>query len=419
MTALERRFPRPKDFAPLMKPGPWERDSTKRRLAKARDVWDLRRIARRRTPAGPFHYADGGSDGEVSLRRAREAFADLDFRPGVLRDVARSDMTTTVLGQPSALPFGFAPTGFTRMMHSAGERAVVAVAERAGIPFCLSTVGTASIGQIASIAPKARKWFQLYLWKDRELSLELVRDAKAAGYEALLVTVDVPVSGNRLRDQRNGMTIPPRLTAKTFLDASYRWRWWFDFLSTEPYSFAFDTTGRGSLGDLMRRLADPSVTFADLAWLREAWDGPVLVKGITSVEDALAALEHGADGVVVSSHGGRQLDRGPVALHVLPDIVAAVGDRGTVVLDTGIMNGGDIVAAIALGADFTLVGRAFLYGLMAGGEAGVARCVEILSAEIERTMKFLGVAALDELHPGHVRLMSRRAPIGVAGQPIP
>jgi L-lactate dehydrogenase (cytochrome) len=419
MTALERHFPRPKDFAPLLKPGPWERDSTKRRLAKARDVWDLRRIAERRTPAGPFHYADGGSDGEVSLRRAREAFADLEFRPGVLRDVTRSDMTTTVLGQPSALPFGFAPTGFTRMMHSAGERAVVAVAEQAWIPFCLSTVGTTSIEQVAAIAPKARKWFQLYLWKDRELSLELVRNAKAAGYEALLVTVDVPVSGNRLRDQRNGMTVPPRLTAKTFLDASYRWSWWFDFLSTEPYSFAFDTTGRGSLGDLIRRLTDPSATFADLAWLREAWDGPVLVKGITTVEDALAALEHGADGVVVSAHGGRQLDRGPVALHALPDIVAAVGDRGTVVLDTGIMNGADIVAAIALGADLTLVGRAFLYGLMAGGEAGVARCVEILTAEIERTMKFLGVASLDELRPGHVRLMSRRAPIGVAGQSNP
>lgn len=413
MTALERHVPRPKDFVPLLKSGPRERDATKRRLAKARDVWDLRRIAKRRTPAGPFHYTDGGADGEVTLRRAREAFADLEFRPGVLRDVARSDMTATVLGQPSALPFGFAPTGFTRMMHSAGERAVVAVAERAEIPFCLSTVGTTSIEQVASIAPKARKWFQLYLWKDRELSLELVRNARAAGYEALLVTVDVPVSGNRLRDQRNGMTIPPKLTPKTFLDASYRWNWWIDFLTTEPYSFAFDTTGRGSLGDLMRRLADPSVTFADLAWLREAWDGPILVKGITTVADARTAVENGADGVVVSSHGGRQLDRGPVALHALPDIVTAVGGQATVLLDSGIMNGADIVAAIALGADLTLIGRAFLYGLMAGGELGVERCVEILKAEIERTMKFLGVAALDELEPGHVRLMSRRGPVGV------
>jgi isopentenyl diphosphate isomerase/L-lactate dehydrogenase-like FMN-dependent dehydrogenase len=388
-----------------------EFNATRRRLAKARDMWDLRRIAKRRTPAGPFHYTDGGADGEITLGRARDAFADLEFRPGVLRDVSRTDLSATVLGKPSALPFGFAPTGFTRMMHSAGERAAVAVAERAGIPFSLSTVGTTSIEQVAAVAPEARKWFQLYLWKDRDLSLELVRNARAAGYEALLVTVDVPVSGNRLRDQRNGMTIPPRLTAKTFLDASYRWRWWFDFLTTEPYSFAFDTTGRGSLGDLMRRLADPSVTFGDLAWLREAWDGPVLVKGIQTVDDARRALDHGADGVVVSSHGGRQLDRGPVALHLLPYVVAAVGDRGTVMLDTGIMNGADIVAALALGADFTLVGRAFLYGLMAGGEAGVARCVEILSTEIERTMKFLGVATIDELNPGHVRLMSRRAQV--------
>ncbi|MFF3573934.1 alpha-hydroxy-acid oxidizing protein [Nocardia jiangxiensis] len=412
MTSLERHFPRLEDFAPLLKPAPRERDSTKRRLAEAHNIWDLRRIAKRRTPSGPFDYADGGADGEVGLGRAREAFTDLEFRPGVLRDVSKTDTSTTVLGRASALPFGLAPTGFTRMLHSAGERAAVAAAARAGIPFSLSTVGTTSIERIAAIAPEARKWFQLYLWKDRDLSLELVRNAKAAGYEALLVTVDVPVSGNRLRDQRNGMTIPPRLTAKTFLDASYRWRWWFDFLTTEPYSFAFDTTGRGSTSDLVRRLADPSVTFEDLAWVRKAWDGPLLVKGIQTVGDACRALDHGADGVIVSGHGGRQLDRGPVVLHILPEVVAAVGDRGTVMLDTGIMNGADIVAALALGADFTLVGRAFLYGLMAGGEAGVARSVEILSAEIERTMKFLGVSAIDELEPAHVRLMSRRGPVG-------
>ncbi|MGH3308999.1 MAG: alpha-hydroxy acid oxidase [Streptomyces sp.] len=411
MTALARRFPRPKDLAPLLKLKPRQRDATARRLAGAHTIWDLRHIAKRRTPAGPFDYTDGAADAEVGIRRAREAFDDLEFRPGILRDVAEVDTSTPVLGERSGLPFGLAPTGFTRMMHSAGERAVVAAAARAGIPYALSTMGTTSIEQVAATAPTARKWFQLYLWKDRRLSLDLISNAKAAGYEALIVTVDVPVNGNRLRDLRNGMTIPPQLTLKTFLDASYRWAWWFDFLTTEPYAFAFDRDGQGSLGDIMHKLYDSTVTFEDLAWIREAWDGPMLVKGIQTVRDAELAMTHGADGVIVSNHGGRQLDRAPVPLHLLPEIVDAVGARGTVMLDTGIMNGGDIVAALALGADFALVGRAYLYGLMAGGEAGVARAIEILSAEVERTMKLLGVTAVGELGRDHVRLLTRRAPV--------
>jgi L-lactate dehydrogenase (cytochrome) len=299
------------------------------------------------------------------------------------------------------------------MMHSAGERAVVAAAEQAGIPYALSTVGTTSIEQVAETAPSARKWFQLYLWKDRDLSRELVANARAAGYEALVVTVDVPVNGNRLRDLRNGMTIPPQLTLRTFLDASYRWEWWLNFLTTEPYTFAFDKGGHGALTDLVSKLYDPTVTFGDLEWIREEWDGPILVKGIQTVRDAEAVMDHGADGVIVSNHGGRQLDRAPVPLHLLPRIAGAVGERGTVMLDTGIMNGGDIVAALALGADLALVGRAYLYGLMAGGEAGVARAIAILAAEIERTMKLLGVTAVAELGPEHVRLMTRRGPVAV------
>lgn len=411
MTTPARRLPRPKDLAPLLKMKPRHKDATARRLASAHTIQDLRRIARRRTPAGPFDYTDGAADGEVGVRRAREAFEDLEFRPGILRDVEHADTSTTVLGAHSALPFGLAPTGFTRMMHTAGERAVVAAAQRAGIPYALSTMGTTSIEDVARSGPSARKWFQLYLWKDRELSRELVANAKAAGYEALVVTVDVPVNGNRLRDLRNGMTIPPQLTLKTFLDASYRWEWWLNFLTTEPYSFAFDKRGEGALTDLVSKLYDPTATFEDLAWIRETWDGPMLVKGIQTVQDAELVMSHGADGVIVSNHGGRQLDRAPVPLHLLPGIVDAVGDRGTVMLDTGIMNGGDIVAALALGADFALVGRAYLYGLMAGGEAGVARAVEILAAETERTMKLLGVTSVGELGPEHVRLMSRRTPV--------
>ncbi|QPP05477.1 alpha-hydroxy-acid oxidizing protein [Streptomyces bathyalis] len=411
MTRLERRLPRPKDLAPLLKLKTRHRGAVERRLADAHTIWDLRRIAKRRTPAGPFDYTDGAADGEVGVRRAREAFEDLEFRPGVLRNVDSADTSTTVLGGRSEQPFGLAPTGFTRMMHSAGERAVVAAAERAGIPYALSTVGTTSIEQVAETAPSARKWFQLYLWRDRDLSRELVANAKAAGYEALIVTVDVPVNGNRLRDLRNGMTIPPQLTLKTFLDASYRWEWWLNFLTTEPYTFAFDKDGHGALTELVSKLYDPTVTFEDLEWIREVWDGPIMVKGIQTVRDAESVMAHGADGVIVSNHGGRQLDRAPVPLHLLPGIAEAVGERGTVMLDTGIMNGGDIVAALALGADFALVGRAYLYGLMAGGEAGVAHAIGILSAEIERTMKLLGVTSVSELGPDHVRLMTRRVPV--------
>lgn len=411
MTKLQRQLPRRKDLAPLLKFKRRVGDANQRRLATAHTIWDLRRLARRRTPAGPFDYVDGAADGEVGLRRAREAFEDLEFRPGILRDVSRTDLSTTVLGARSALPFGMAPTGYTRMMHAAGERAVVAAAERAGIPYALSTMGSTSIEQVAETAPSARKWFQLYLWKDRELSLELVSNARDAGYEALIVTVDVPAIGNRLRDLRHGMTIPPQLTLRTFVDASYRWEWWFNFLTTEPLRFAFDKKGEGALTDIVAKLYDPTVTFDDLAWIREAWDGPLVIKGIQTVRDAEQAMDHGADGIVVSNHGGRQLDRAPVPLHLLPEIVDAVGSRGAVMLDTGIMNGGDIVAALALGADLALVGRAYLYGLMAGGEAGVTRCIEILAAEVERTMKLLGVSSVDELGPDHVRLMTRRRPV--------
>ncbi|MCL2542909.1 MAG: alpha-hydroxy-acid oxidizing protein [Nocardioidaceae bacterium] len=415
MTDLERRLPRREDLRPYLRLKRREGDRVARRLARAHTIWDLRAIAKRRTPAGPFDYTDGAADAEVGMHRAREAFQDIELRPGILRDVETADMSTAVLGKRSALPFGLAPTGFTRMMHAAGERAVVAAAARAGIPYALSTVGTTSIEQVAATAPHARKWFQLYLWKDRELSLELISNARAAGYEALIVTVDVPAGGNRLRDLRHGMTIPPQLTARTFLDASYRFEWWFNLLTTEPYRFAFDKSGEGDLADVAGKLYDPTVTFEDLAWIRSAWDGPLIIKGIQTVADAHRVMDHGADGVVVSNHGGRQLDRAPVPLHLLPEIVDAIGDRGTVMLDTGIMHGGDIVAALALGADLALVGRAYLYGLMAGGEAGVARAIEILASEVERTMKLLGVTSTDELERDHVRLMTRRSPVVPAG----
>ncbi|WDF35298.1 alpha-hydroxy acid oxidase (plasmid) [Arthrobacter agilis] len=417
MVSLKRQVPKVKDFAPLLNFKAPQLNATARRLSGAHTIADLRQIAKRRTPAGPFDYTDGGADHEISMQRARQAFLDIEFQPGVLRDVTNIDKSTVVLGQKSALPFGMAPTGFTRMMHSAGERAVVSAAAKAGIPYSLSTVGTTSIEDVAATAPAARKWFQLYLWKNRDLSLELINNAKEAGYDTLIITVDVPTTGNRVRDLRNGMSIPPQLTLKTLLDASYRPAWWINFLTTEPYAFAFDKSGNGSLGDLVSTLYDSSVTFEDLRWMREVWKGHLVVKGIQTEGDAERAFDYGADGIVVSNHGGRQLDRAPIPFNLLPRVVDRVGDRGTVMLDTGIMSGADIVAAIAIGADFALIGRAYLYGLMAGGEAGVTRCIEILSSEIERTMKLLGVTSISELNPDHVHALTRYVPVSPSRSP--
>lgn len=293
------------------------------------------------------------------------------------------------------------------MMQTEGEYAGARAAARAGIPFSLSTMGTASIEDVKAANPDGRNWFQLYMWKDRDRSMALVSRAADAGYDTLLVTVDVPVAGARLRDKRNGMSIPPALTAKTVLNAIPRPQWWIDFLTTEPLAFASLDRWSGTVAELLDSMFDPTVTFDDLAWIKTQWPGKLVVKGIQTVADAQAVVDVGADGIVLSNHGGRQLDRAPIPFHLLPDVATAVGDRTEIILDTGIMSGADIVAAIAMGADFTLVGRAYLYGLMAGGEAGVDRMIEIVSEQIIRTMRLLGVAALDELEPGHVTQFER------------
>jgi L-lactate dehydrogenase (cytochrome)/glycolate oxidase len=410
MARLDRRLPRRHDLAPLLKFKEPVWSAKERRLAKALTIDDLRRIAQRRTPRAAFDYTDGAADGEVSLARARQAFADVEFRPGILRDVSDVDTTREVLGGPSALPFGIAPTGFTRMMHAEGEVAGVTAAEAAGIPFSLSTMGTTSIEDVAAAAPGARRWFQLYMWKDRDRSMALVDRAARAGYDTLLVTVDVPVAGARLRDVRNGMTIPPTLTPRTVLDALPRPAWWWNFLTTEPLAFASLDSWSGTVADLLDTMFDPTVTFDDLAWIREQWPGKVSVKGVQSVADARRLADVGVDAVVLSNHGGRQLDRAPVPFHLLPEVVKEVGSDLEVHLDTGIMSGQDVVAAVAHGARFTLVGRAYLYGLMAGGRDGVDRAIAILRDQVERTLRLLGVASLDELEPAHVTMLERLVP---------
>ncbi|HVK34051.1 MAG TPA: alpha-hydroxy acid oxidase [Microlunatus sp.] len=407
---VERHLPKPRDLAPLMQFKKPELSAKKRRLEKALTVADLRAIAKRRTPKAAFDYTEGAAEGEISLARARQAFEDIEFHPSILRDVSRVDTSREVLGAPVALPFGIAPTGFTRMMQSEGELAGAAAAGAAGIPFSLSTMGTSSIEDVQAANPHGRNWFQLYMWKDRDRSMALVDRAAKAGFDTLLVTVDVPVAGARLRDKRNGMSIPPALTPGTVINAIPRPAWWINFLTTEPLAFASLDRWSGTVAELLDTMFDPTVDFEDLRWVKEQWPGKVVVKGVQNVADARRLADLGVDGIVLSNHGGRQLDRAPIPFHLLPDVVREVGGDLEVHLDTGIMSGADIVAAVALGARFTLVGRAYLYGLMAGGRKGVDRVIDILRSEIERTMRLLGVVSLDELEPAHVTQLARLEP---------
>jgi isopentenyl diphosphate isomerase/L-lactate dehydrogenase-like FMN-dependent dehydrogenase len=407
---IERRIPRPSDFAELLKFQRPSLDRTGARLARAHTIADLRKIAKRVTPRAPFDYTDGAAEGELSLARARQAYEDVEFHPAILRDVSDVDTAVSVTGGPSALPFGIAPTGFTRMMHTAGERAGAAAAGAAGIPFSLSTVGTATPEEVAAANRNGRNWFQLYMWKDRERSMDVLDRAAAAGFDTLLVTVDVPVAGARLRDRYNGLTIPPTLTGRTVLNAIPRVRWWVDFLTTEPIGFSTFKEFDGTVAELLDSMFDPSVDYDDLLWIKDRWSGPVVVKGVQTLEDAKRCADLGVDAVLLSNHGGRQLDRAPVPFHLLPAVRRQLPRDIEVWVDTGIMSGADIVAAIAQGATFTLVGRAYLYGLMAGGRRGVDRAIQILSDEVVRTMKLLGVRSVADLEPGHVTQLTRRDP---------
>lgn len=403
-SSVRRRLPRWSELKPYLRTGPIRLSPVERRLASAATIWDLRSVARRHVPRAVFDYVDGAAESETSLRRSREAYARVEFVPSVLRDVSEVDTSTTILGRQSALPIVFAPTGFTRLMNHEGEPAVARVAGRLGIPYALSTLGTTSPEDVAAAAPNTDKWFQLYLWNDREAGIELVRRAHAAGFTALMLTVDTPVAGARLRDVHNGFTIPPTLSIRTMFDIALHPGWWFNLLTTEPLRFAAFSETQGTVADLINRVFDPTITVADLGWLRDAWTGPIIIKGIQSVDDARAVIDAGADAIVVSNHGGRQLDRAPTPLEQLPAIAEAVGDRAEVYIDGGILNGADVVAAVAMGARAALVGRAYLYGLMAGGERGTARAGELLLKETIRTMQLLGVRQVSDLKPDRVRL---------------
>lgn len=368
---------------------------------------DVVRAARRRVPRAVFEFVDGGAGGETTLRANRAAFERAVFDPRWLVDVSDRDTTTTVLGHRVSLPVLLAPCGFARIAHPGGELAAARAAGAAGTVFCVSTASTFTLERVAEVAT-GPLWFQLYLWRSESVVDRLVHRARDAGYTALVLTVDVPVTGNRERDVRNGVALRPRLDARTVADGLRRPRWTARWLATGGLTFAnlVDDVpvGAGGIGAFVdRELAGGGATWDDLDRLRRAWDGPLVVKGVLGVEDALEAVRRGADAVYVSNHGGRQLDGSPATLDVLPEIAEAVGDRVELLLDGGVRRGEDAVKARALGARAVLVGRPWVHALAAGGEAVVARQLELLRADVDRTLALLGVPRLDDVGAGALR----------------
>jgi len=391
---MKRRLPRASEVARLV--GPTFRRRTTDRWSRVRTVADFERLARRRTPRSVYDYVEGAAELELSRDRAVEAFQRTVLHPHVLRDVSTVDPATTILGRPAALPAVLGPTGFTRMMHAAGEPAVARAAGRAGIPYALSTLGTTSVERLADEARSTDRWFQLYVWKDRGRSLDLVTRAGESGYTTLVLTVDVPVAGARHRDVYNGLTFPPTLSTRTLLGMVSKPRWLFDALTTEPLAFESLGAAEDVMG-LIDTVFDPSVTTDDIEWLRSNWSGSIVVKGIQRLDDAMAVVSAGADGLAVSNHGGRQLDRAVAPLELLPSVVDAVGGSAEVFLDGGVRSGADVAIAVALGARAAFLGRPYLYALMAGGEPGVDHLLKLLHADYVRTLKLLGVTSTAEL----------------------
>ena len=385
-----------------------ELDRTKRRLERAATVEDLRRIAKRRLPRGVFDYVDGGAEDERALGRNVAAFADIELRPNVLRDVSDVDLTTTLFGGTIAMPLVLAPTGFTRITHSDGELAVARAAQRAGLPYSLSTMSTRSIEEVAAVSA-GPKWFQVYAWKDRGLVEELVRRAAAAGFHALWLTVDTAVLGRRERDVRRGYTIPPKVGLDTVVDGVLHPAWTVDFLTHAPIVFANvvgreeDGTDPITLAEHVMRQFDQALSWSDVDWLRSIWDGPIVLKGIQTVEDALRAADAGVDGIGLSNHGGRQLDDAPAPIELVEPVAQAVQGRAAVICDGGVRRGSDIVKAIALGADACSIGRPYLYGMGAAGERGVDHVLELFRDGMARTMALSGRRSVAEIDRDLVR----------------
>jgi len=374
-------------------------------LERAVNIEDLRRLAQRRLPRAIFDFFDGGAEDEVTLRDNRAAFERVRLLPRVLVNVATVDMSTKIFGVDSRLPLAVGPTGGIGAGRFGADLMLARTAKAFGIPYTLATPATASIERVAAEVPDARRWFQLYVVRDREFREKLVRRASDAGYEALLVTVDLAVSGKRERDPRNGFVTPYRPNWRNSRDVLRRPAWLLDIIrnglpNMENFEgYKFSSTKVTDIATAVGREMDASFDWEELKRLRDLWPRKLLLKGVQRADDAERAAQLGCDGVVVSNHGGRQLDGAAASLDSLPAVARAVGGRITVLLDGGVRRGADIVKARALGAQAVLVGRATLFGVIAGGEAGARRALEILAGELERTMKLCGVRSIDEIGP--------------------
>jgi isopentenyl diphosphate isomerase/L-lactate dehydrogenase-like FMN-dependent dehydrogenase len=404
---MKRQFPRWKNIKPLLGWSLPKFPLQDRKLKKAVNLAELRILASKRVPKAVFDYVDGGANDEISYKRSAEVFSNVQFNARVLRDVSKVDLTTRIVGQDSALPIIFAPTGYTRMMHYEGEPMVAKVCEENNLIYSLSTMGTTSSQEIADQVPGVRRWFQLYLWRDRSQSLQFIYGAKDAGFEGLILTVDTAVGGIKWRDIRNGLTVPPKIGLKTFFDMALKPKWWANLLTTAPLEFATFRNFNKPLSEIAATVFDPAVTFADVKWLRSVWKGKLIIKGIQSVEDAKQLAKIGVDAIIISNHGGRQLDKSVVPLEILPQIRSAIGKKGKgtqIFIDGAVMSGADVLASIALGADAVLIGRAYLYGAMAAGREGVQKVVDTLRFEMETAMKLMGARNIAELTPEFVTL---------------
>ena len=383
----------------------FELNRTNRLLRKVANVDDLRSLAKRRLPAGVFDYIDGGAEDDITLRNNVDAYRNVSFKPRVLRDMTHVDTSTSLFGRRLAFPLVLAPTGFTRIAHSEGELAVVRAATRAGIPFTLSTMATRSIEECASVAESdTRLWFQIYTWRDRSVVKNLVERAEAAGFEAVCLTVDTAVLGRRERDVRRGFTLPPEVCLGTIIDGLKNPGWTWDFLKADPIRFAnvegitaIDGSTAVDLAEHMKSQFDPGLSWSDVEWLRSIWKGPILIKGIQTVEDALIAVESGVEAIAISNHGGRQLDGAPAPFDLLPEVAEAVQNRLEIICDGGVRRGSDVVKAVSLGANAVMTGRPYLYALGACGERGVDHVLDLLQEGIERTMALTGVASVEDL----------------------
>ena len=376
----------------------------KGQLLRAQTIADLADIAKKRTPEVVFDYVEGGAVDEIAYSRTRAAYSRIEMNSRVLRDVSKIDTTEKILGKVVDIPICFAPTGYTRLMHHVGEPAVANVASKKNLIYALSTMGTTSPEELAKAVPDSRRWFQLYIMKNRSDSLAVIKQAKDNGFEALVLTVDTPVAGLRYRDNRNGLTVPPKISINTVFAIARKPIWWLNLFTTGKLEFAAFRGWDKPLSQLAGLIFDPSTTMKEITWLRSVWKGPIIVKGIQSVEDAKAVAKLGVQGIILSNHGGRQFDRGQVPLEILPEVVKAVGNKVEIYIDGGIMSGLDALGAIALGAKAVFIGRAYLYGAMANGEAGIEQVIEIMRREFENGMALSGATNIAEVRKNGARI---------------